>query len=43
LAEKQDLLKQVRDHFQRYQDLNSKGRYSEAGKELEAIQKLLHQ
>jgi uncharacterized membrane protein (UPF0182 family) len=39
----QDLLKQVRDHFQRYQDLNSRGRYSEAGKELETLQKILNQ
>jgi uncharacterized membrane protein (UPF0182 family) len=43
VARQQDLMKQIRDHFQRYRDLNSRGQYSEAGKELEAIQKMLNQ
>ncbi|HEX4810688.1 MAG TPA: UPF0182 family protein [Bryobacteraceae bacterium] len=35
-------LQQVRDHLQRYRDLNSQGKWAEAGKELEAIQQLLN-
>jgi len=31
-------LQRVRDHLRRYQDLVSKGRWSDAGKELEAIE-----
>jgi uncharacterized membrane protein (UPF0182 family) len=31
----------VRDHFARYRDLVSQGKWAEAGKELEAVQKLL--
>ena len=34
-------LKEVRGHLQRYRELSSQGKWSEAGKELEAIQKLL--
>jgi uncharacterized protein len=37
-----EVLREVRDHFQRYRDLNSQGKYAEAGRELEAIQKLLN-
>jgi hypothetical protein len=37
----QQLLLQLRDHFNRYRELNSQGKYSEAGKELETIQDLL--
>lgn len=36
-----DTLKHVRDHLQRYRELSSQGKWSEAGKELEEIQKLL--
>jgi uncharacterized membrane protein (UPF0182 family) len=36
-----DTLKRVRDHLQRYREFNSQGKWSEAGKELEEIQKLL--
>ncbi|MFZ0595026.1 MAG: UPF0182 family protein [Bryobacteraceae bacterium] len=39
----EQLLRQLRDHFQRYRDLNSQGKFSEAGKELETIQNLLKQ
>jgi uncharacterized membrane protein (UPF0182 family) len=42
-ARKEDVLRQIRDHFQKYKDLNSQGKYSEAGKELETVQKLLNQ
>jgi hypothetical protein len=42
-ARHEQLLKQLRDHFQRYRDLNSQGKFSEAGKELETIQNLLKQ
>jgi uncharacterized protein len=41
-AQRDDLLRQLRDHLQRYRDLNSQGKYAEAGRELEAIQKLLN-
>ena len=37
-----DALREVRDHFNRYRDLNSQGKFSEAGKELETIQRLLN-
>jgi hypothetical protein len=37
----QQTLMQLRDHFNRYRDLNSQGKYAEAGKELETIQDLL--
>ncbi len=43
VAQQKQLMQQLRDHFQKYRDLNSQGKYSEAGKELEAIQKLLNQ
>jgi len=36
-----ETLKHVRDHLQRYRELNSQGKWAEAGKELEEIQKLL--
>jgi hypothetical protein len=36
-----ETLKQVRDHLQRYRELNSQGKWAEAGKELEEIQKLV--
>jgi uncharacterized membrane protein (UPF0182 family) len=36
-----ETLKQVRGHLQRYRELSSQGKWSEAGKELEEIQKLL--
>jgi uncharacterized membrane protein (UPF0182 family) len=36
-----DILAQVRDHLQRYRELNSQGKWAEAGKELEEIQKLV--
>jgi uncharacterized membrane protein (UPF0182 family) len=39
--QEQQTLQQVRDHFNRYRELNSQGKYSEAGKELETIQNLL--
>jgi hypothetical protein len=42
-ARQEELVKQIRDHFQRYRDLNSQGKYAEAGRELESIQKLLNQ
>jgi uncharacterized membrane protein (UPF0182 family) len=31
-------IKQIRDHMQRYRELSAQGRWSEAGKELEAIE-----
>ena len=34
-------LKQVRDHLQRYRELNAQGKWAEAGKELEEIQKIV--
>ncbi len=34
-------LTEVRDHLRRYRELSAQGKWSEAGKELEAIQKLL--
>ena len=37
----QQTIQQIRDHFNRYRELNSQGKYSEAGKELETIQGLL--
>jgi uncharacterized membrane protein (UPF0182 family) len=36
-----ETLKQVRGHLQKYRELSSQGKWSEAGKELEEIQKLL--
>jgi uncharacterized protein len=39
----ENTLKQIRDHFGRYRELTSQGKYAEAGKEMEAIQKLLNQ
>ena len=36
-------LQQIRDHLQRYRELSSQGKWAEAGKELDAIQSLLHQ
>ncbi len=36
-----ETLKQVRDRLQRYRELNSQGKWAEAGKELEEIQKLV--
>jgi uncharacterized membrane protein (UPF0182 family) len=38
-----DKLRQVRDHLQRYRDLSSQGKWAEAGKELEEIQRLVKQ
>ena len=38
----QDALREIRDHFNRYRELNSQGKFSEAGKELETIQRLLN-
>ncbi len=40
-AHQQDVLRELRDHFQRYRDLNSQGKYAEAGRELETIQNML--
>jgi uncharacterized protein len=40
-AKQEETLRQIRDHFQRYRDLNSQGKYAEAGRELEAIQEIL--
>jgi uncharacterized membrane protein (UPF0182 family) len=34
-------IQRIRDHLQRYRDLASKGRWSEAGKELEAVESLV--
>jgi len=34
-------LREVKDHLQRYRELNSQGKWADAGKELEEIQKLL--
>jgi uncharacterized membrane protein (UPF0182 family) len=39
----QEKLRQLQDHFDRYRQLNSQGKFAEAGKELEAIQQLLKQ
>jgi hypothetical protein len=36
-----ETLRQVRDHLRRYRELNSQGKWADAGKELEDIQKLL--
>jgi len=36
-------LVQVRDHLRRYRELASQGKWSEAGKELEAIEGLVRQ
>ena len=36
-------LAQVRDHLRRYRELSSQGKWSEAGKELEAIESLVRQ
>ncbi len=38
-----DKLRQVRDHLQRYRDLSSQGKWAEAGKELEEIQRVVKQ
>jgi uncharacterized membrane protein (UPF0182 family) len=43
VAKQEDRMRQLREHFQRYRDLNSQGKYAEAGRELEAIQNLLNQ
>jgi hypothetical protein len=40
-AQAVETLKQIRDHLQRYRDLNSQGKWADAGKELEEIQKLV--
>jgi uncharacterized membrane protein (UPF0182 family) len=37
----QERLRQLRDHFDRYRQLNSQGKFAEAGKELESIEQLL--
>jgi uncharacterized protein len=34
-------LQEVRDHLRRYRDLSAQGKWAQAGKELEAIQKLI--
>jgi hypothetical protein len=34
-------LEQVREHLRRYRDLAAQGKWSEAGKELEAIQSIV--
>jgi hypothetical protein len=36
-----ETLKQAREHLQKYRELSSQGKWSEAGKELEELQKLL--
>jgi hypothetical protein len=33
-------LEQIRDHMARYRDLSAQGKWAEAGKELEEIQRL---
>jgi uncharacterized membrane protein (UPF0182 family) len=35
-----DTLRQIREHFERYKELNSQGKWADAGKELEEIQRL---
>ena len=40
LAEQRDDLAEVRDHLRRYRDLMSQGKYSEAGKEIEALERM---
>ncbi len=40
-AQAVETLKQVKDHLQRYRELNSQGKWADAGKELEEIQKLV--
>jgi uncharacterized protein len=35
-----DTLRQIRDHLKRYRDLSSQGKWADAGKELEEIQRL---
>ena len=35
-----DTLRQIRDHLRRYKELNSEGKWADAGKELEEIQRL---
>ena len=37
----QERLRQLRDHFDRYRQLYSQGKFAEAGKELESIEQLL--
>ncbi len=39
-AAQQDDLAEVRDHLRRYRELMSQGKYSEAGKEIEALERL---
>jgi len=39
-AEQRDDLAEVRDHLRRYRDLMSQGKYSEAGKEIEALERM---
>jgi hypothetical protein len=34
-------LREIGDHLNRYRDLSAQGKWSEAGKELEAIEKLV--
>jgi hypothetical protein len=36
-------LNNIRDHLRRYRDLAAQGKWSEAGKELEAIEALVRQ
>jgi hypothetical protein len=43
ISRQNETLQQLKNHFQRYRDLNSQGKYAEAGRELEAIQKILNQ
>jgi uncharacterized protein len=35
-----DTLRQIREHMRRYKELNSQGKWADAGKELEEIQRL---
>jgi hypothetical protein len=39
-ASQQDNLAEVRDHLRRYRELMSQGKYSDAGKEIEALERL---
>ncbi|MDQ2775684.1 MAG: UPF0182 family protein, partial [Acidobacteriota bacterium] len=41
-AEAVQKLQQIRDHLQRYRELSAQGKWADAGKELDAIQTLLH-
>ena len=38
--DQRDDLAEVRDHLRRYRDLMSQGKYSEAGKEIEALERM---